>query len=77
MGKKALLREASEITGMSKWFLRQGARNGTIPCIKSGNRYVFDLELLDEYLKNMAIENTKPKEENVKKYGSLRKVGDH
>jgi len=75
MGKKALLREASEVTGMSQWFLRQGARNGTIPCIKTGNRYVFDIELLEEYLKNLANENLRVKEKNVNKYGSLRKVG--
>jgi len=75
MGKKALLREASEVTGMSQWYLRQGAKNGTIPCIRSGNRYVFDIELLEEYLKKLAFENTKKKEENSGRYGSLRKVG--
>lgn len=75
MGRKMLIKEAAKATGLSEWDLRQRARTGRIPVLKSGNRYIFDLELVEEYLRNEALANVKPLEEPMKQYGVLRKVG--
>lgn len=42
---------ACEITGLSKWFLRKGCRENTIPHIRSGKIIYIDLERLLEQLR--------------------------
>lgn len=73
MGKKMLIKELHEETGLSEWNIRQRAKSGRIPAIKSGNRWIFDIDLVNEYLKNEAMSNIRPTEP-VKPYGALRKV---
>lgn len=73
MGRKAYIKQAAEFTGLSEWDLRQRAKLGRIPVLKSGNRYVFDLDLVEEFLKNEAMSNVRPAEPD-KQYGVLRKV---
>lgn len=75
MTKRAYIKQAAIELGVTEHFLRTKAKAGEIPCFKSGNRYIFDIEQCEEYLKNKAMENVKPVEEPVKQYGVLRKVG--
>lgn len=73
MGKKMLIKALHEATGLSEWDIRQRAKSGRIPAIKSGNRWIFDIDLVNEYLKNEAMSNVRP-EEPVKQYGVLRRI---
>ena len=75
MARRAYIKQAAEELGVSEHFLRTGARAGEIPCFKSGNRYIFDIQQCKEYLKHKAMENVNRVEEPVKQYGVLRKVG--
>ena len=40
------IKEAAEVTGLSQYFLRQGCRNGTIPCTRSGSTYYINIPAL-------------------------------
>jgi hypothetical protein len=46
-----------------------------MPYLKAGNRYILDIEQVEEHLKSKAIANMKA-EEKVVKMGVLRKVSD-
>ena len=48
----ASIREACTITGLSQCFLRKGCRNGTIPHIMCGTKYLIDIPALLLYLRN-------------------------
>jgi len=75
MAKRMLLKDAAEKLGVSKHFLYREARAGRIPHFRSGNRYIFDVEQVDEFLKNKAMENIREqKDEKVFRYGVLRKI---
>jgi hypothetical protein len=37
------INQAGLTTGLSQTFLRNGCRNGTLPCIKSGKVYYIDV----------------------------------
>lgn len=74
MSKKAYLKVAAIELGLTEYQLRRMAKEHKIPFLMSGNRYVFDIELCEEFLKNEAIQNAKSVE-NVDRYGTLRKVG--
>ena len=39
----ATIREAAELTGLSECFFRRGVRNGTVPYIRSGVKYLVRL----------------------------------
>lgn len=39
----ATIREAAEITGLSECFFRRGVRNGSVPYIRSGVKYLVRL----------------------------------
>lgn len=43
-------KQASKITGLSIYYLRNGCKNGTIPCIRSGKKFLIDMEGLAETL---------------------------
>lgn len=75
MGKKVGIKEAAAITGMSINFYYVGSRAGTIPHIKAGNRYIFDIELLEDFLRKEALKNVRqePQAEPTK-YGQLRRI---
>ena len=42
--------EACKTTGLSRYFLRQGCKNGTVPHIKSGGVYYINVSALVEEL---------------------------
>lgn len=50
---------AARTTGLSQYFLRRGCKAGTIPHIKSGNKFLINIPLLIEQMdlasKSMAI----------------------
>lgn len=75
MAKKAYIKQAAEELGLTEYQLRRLAKEHKIPFLQSGNRYIFDIELCQEHLKNEAMANVKPVEEENNKYGVLRKVG--
>ncbi len=41
---------ASRTTGLSQYFIRAGCKNGTVPCIKSGQKYFVNVPQLLETL---------------------------
>lgn len=47
------MKEASEYLGISYWLINQLVRKKQIPCCKVGGKYLFRVQALDEYLKNM------------------------
>lgn len=73
MGRKAYIKQAAEETGLTEYQLRRMTKEGKVPFLLSGNRYIFDLDLLEEALRNEAMKNVKA-EEPVEQYGILRKI---
>ncbi len=76
MGRKMLLTEAAAEVGLTKNGLYTLARAGKVPHLRigqKGGRYVFDIELLREALKQMALANMRQPETNVP--GKIRAVG--
>lgn len=47
------MKEAAEYLGVSYWLINQLVRRKQIPCSKVGGKYLFRVQALDEYLKNM------------------------
>lgn len=74
MGRKAYIKQAAEELGLTEYQLRRMAKEGKVPFLKSGVKYIFDIELCEEYLRSQALENTR-RQEPVKQYGVLRKIG--
>jgi len=74
MGKRMLLNPAAEVLGVTPYFLRVEAKAGRIPYLKSGNRYIFDIEQVEDFLKNKALQNMSTENENTAGYGTLRKI---
>jgi excisionase family DNA binding protein len=74
MGKKAYIKQAASELGLTEYQMRRMAKEGKLPFLKSGVKYIFDIELCEEALKKQALENMKV-EEPTKQYGVLRKVG--
>jgi len=77
VAKRMLLKDAAETLGVSRHFLYTEARAGRIPHFRAGNRYVFDVDQVDTFLKNKAMENVKQdNDEKVIKYGygQLRRI---
>lgn len=58
------INKAAEITGLSKYCIRQKAVNGEIVCVKAGNKYLINIDKLIEYLNNGDKQNTAPVSEN-------------
>ncbi len=42
--------DTARLTGASRCFVRNGCRDGSIPCIKFGNKYMVNLPLFLEML---------------------------
>lgn len=75
MAKRMLLKDAAKALGVSKHFLYTEARAGRIPHFRAGNRYIFDVEQVNEFLKQKALENVRDDEnEKIINYGKLRKI---
>lgn len=51
------MEETRRLTGLSRNNLYEGAKNGTYPAIKSGNRILFNVPALLEKLQCMSIRN--------------------
>ena len=73
MGKKAYIKQAAIELGLTEYQLRRMAKEGKLPFLKSGVKYIFDIELCEEFLRKQAIENITRNEESVE-YGVLRKI---
>lgn len=74
MGRKAYIKQAAVELGLTEYQLRRMAKEGKLPFLKSGVKFIFDIELCEEALKKQALENMRI-EEPTKQYGVLRKVG--
>ena len=74
MGKKAYLRQAAQELGLTYYQLRRMSLEKRIPYLTSGNRKIFDIDQCKEYLKNEAMQNMKPIQNEVKQYGTLRRI---
>lgn len=46
------MREAAEYLGISYWLINQLVRRKEIPCSKVGGKFLFRVQVLDEYLRN-------------------------
>lgn len=73
MAKKMYLKDAAKEIGLTDYQLRRRAKEGRIPYLTSGSRYIFDVELCKEFLRNEALNNVK-QETDTKQYGVLRKI---
>lgn len=47
------IKDACRVTGLSCFYLRRGAKDGSIPCIKSGNTYYINVPAL---LRKLGVE---------------------
>jgi len=75
MTRRMLLKDAAKALGVSRHFLYTEARAGRIPHFRAGNRYIFDIEQVDEFLKKKALENVREeKDEKIFQYGKLRRI---
>ena len=45
------MKEAAEYLGISYWLINQLVRRRQIPCSKVGGKFLFRVQMLDEYLK--------------------------
>lgn len=48
------IQDAARTTGLSQYFIRNGCKAGTIPCIRSGTAYLVDVEGLVLQLQQQA-----------------------
>lgn len=46
--------DASRSTGLSQYFLRRGCKDGSVPNIRSGNKYLINVPLLIECMDQMS-----------------------
>lgn len=54
------IKENDPDTCISEWWLRQIVKSGKLKCHRAGNRYLIDLDFLEEFLKNPpAVEEAK------------------
>jgi len=62
------IKEQDPESCFSEWYLRKIVKSGKLKCHRAGNRYLIDIDLLEEYLKNP------PSIQEVKPFGVLRKI---
>jgi excisionase family DNA binding protein len=75
MSKRLLLNQAAQELGLTSHYLRNEIKAGRLPYLRAGNRYIIDVEQVEEFLKNKACENMKPLSQENIQYGVLRKCG--
>lgn len=51
------IQETCETTGLSQYYLRSGCKEGKIPYIQSGSKYLINVPLLLEKLEREALDN--------------------
>lgn len=73
MNKRLLVNQAAHVLGVSSHYLRTEIKAGRIPYLKAGNRYILDIEQVEEFLKNKAIENMNSISEDNIEFGVLRR----
>jgi excisionase family DNA binding protein len=74
MIRRLLLNEAAKELGVSPHYLRVEAKAGRLPHLRVGNRFLFPIEQVEEFLKQKALENVKNETSDNDSYGTLRKV---
>jgi len=57
-------------TTVGEFYIRQLILSGKLRCNKSGNRYLVDLDRLEEYLANPPVAES----DSVKEFGKLRRI---
>ena len=50
------IKEACGTTGLSQFYLRAGCKDGSVPCVKSGNKYYVNVPAL---LKQLGVPDEK------------------
>lgn len=53
------MKEAAEYLGISYWLINQLVRRKEIPCSKVGGKFLFRVQVLDEYLNTKEHESVK------------------
>jgi excisionase family DNA binding protein len=80
MGRRVGIKEAAAITGLSEYTLRSGIKQNRFPHIRTGlgsGKFLLDIELMEEYLRQEAKDNTMPAaQSNVIHYGQLRRIAE-
>lgn len=72
---KMNLKDTAKELGVTEYFLRQEAKAGRIPAYKPGNKYIFDVELVEKFLNDKFMANVKTEEKCCScQPGKLRKV---
>ena len=51
------MKEAAEYVGISYWLINQLVRRKEIPCSKVGGKFLFRVQVLDEYLSSKEQES--------------------
>ena len=51
------MKEAAEYLGISYWIIKQLVRRKEIPCSKVGGKFLFRVQVLDEYLSSKEQES--------------------
>jgi len=78
MGKKMLIKEASETIGISEWELRRGIKCGRYPALKVGagkGKYIIDIELLEKRINELMQMNVSTEKEfNRGDCGQIRRI---
>lgn len=74
MYKFVTISEAAKTRGLPPYAIRRWIKNKQIRFCKSGNRYIINLDWLDEDLERMAEQNMAASESQTTEYGQLRKV---
>lgn len=52
--KLQTIEAAAKLSGASQYFIRLGCRNGTIPCVRSGRKYLVNMPLFMEQLDKLS-----------------------
>jgi len=63
-------RAQAENIGVSKNFIRQSVRNGALPCVRAGTKYLINWNAFMSYLENPA-----PAVQPEPSIGGIRRVG--
>ena len=72
----AYIKQAAAEADLTEYQLRRMTKEGRVPYIMSGNRYIYNIEMLKECLRNEALRNMHPVQEEDNRYGVLRKVSE-
>lgn len=74
MAQKLLLKEAAAAVGLTQNALYQLSRQNRVPFLCIGTKRVFDMDLLEKSLHDMAMANVKPEQSEIQALGKLRRI---